>query len=226
MLEFIHKTNQRSRSIRLQVNAKGEVIVSSHPRVSQTQIKVFVEQNQAWITAQKAKIAARRAQNRTEDQIQLFGKSYQRQLTCSSEQAYGVKVIGDTLQINTLATLDQKPNLRQAEQLLQRFLQNTAEKYLIPRTHQLAAKMQTTVKRITLKQQKTRWGSCSSQGNINFNWSLVHYAPEIIDYVIIHELAHRHQMNHSAAFWAIVAKFDPSYARHRRWLQNHGLTEG
>ena len=79
---------------------------------------------------------------------------------------------------------------------------------------------------ITLREQKTRWGSCSSKGNLNFNWRLVHYRPEIIDYVIIHELAHRTHMNHSAKFWQLVEKYDPEYRKHRGFLKRHGMAVG
>jgi predicted metal-dependent hydrolase len=108
--------------------------------------------------------------------------------------------------------------------VLNRFLKSTASHYIIPRTHQLAEKVGVSIGLISLKQQKTRWGSCSSRGNLNFNWRLVHYQPAIIDYVIVHELAHRLEMNHSAAFWKIVAKYDPEYAKHRGWLKRQGMS--
>ena len=76
--------------------------------------------------------------------------------------------------------------------------------------------------RISIREQKTRWGSCSSQGNLNFNWRLI-FAPEnVLDYVVVHELAHRKEMNHSKAFYAIVESVLPDYRVSRKWLRDNG----
>lgn len=75
---------------------------------------------------------------------------------------------------------------------------------------------------VTIREQKTRWGSCSTKGNLNFNWKLVLMPPEILDYVVVHELTHRIQMNHSAAFWAEVGKILPDYRERRQWLKVNG----
>ena len=75
---------------------------------------------------------------------------------------------------------------------------------------------------VTIREQKTRWGSCSVKGNLNFNWKLVLMPQEILDYVVVHELAHRIQMNHSAAFWAEVGKILPDYRERRQWLKVNG----
>ena len=75
---------------------------------------------------------------------------------------------------------------------------------------------------VTIREQKTRWGSCSAKGNLNFNWKLVLMPQEILDYVVVHELAHRIQMNHSAAFWAEVGKILPDYKERRQWLKVNG----
>ena len=103
--------------------------------------------------------------------------------------------------------------------LLQRFLVGVATKYVVTRTQQLAKVMGIKYGRISIREQRSRWGSCSSRGNLNFNWRLVHFPTEIIDYVIIHELAHRLEMNHSAKFWQIVAKYDPAHRIHRGHLK-------
>jgi predicted metal-dependent hydrolase len=76
--------------------------------------------------------------------------------------------------------------------------------------------------RVTIKAQKTRWGSCSRQGNLNFNWRLLLAPLPVLDYVVIHELCHLCEMNHSPRFWQLVAVTCPDYATHRRWLQTHG----
>ena len=76
--------------------------------------------------------------------------------------------------------------------------------------------------RVTIRCQKSRWGSCSSQGNLNFNCLLALAPRQVLDYVVVHELAHRKQMNHSAAFWQEVAAVCPEYPAARRWLRDHG----
>ena len=75
---------------------------------------------------------------------------------------------------------------------------------------------------VTIRCQTARWGSCSANGNLSFNLLLMLAPPEVQDYVVVHELAHRKQMNHSAAFWAEVAAAMPDYAIHRKWLSEHG----
>ncbi|MCM1008905.1 MAG: M48 family metallopeptidase [Ruminococcus flavefaciens] len=76
--------------------------------------------------------------------------------------------------------------------------------------------------RITIRNQKSRWGSCSSKGNLNFNCLLMLMPPEVLDYVVVHELCHRKEMNHSSQFWAEVRKVLPDYEKQKSWLKEHG----
>ena len=78
--------------------------------------------------------------------------------------------------------------------------------------------------RISIREQKTRWGSCSSKGNLNFNWRLILAPEEVLNYVVVHELAHRREMNHSKAFYAIVESVLPDYRTARKWLRDKGQT--
>lgn len=77
---------------------------------------------------------------------------------------------------------------------------------------------------ITIRDQKTRWGSCSAKGNLNFNWRLMLAPPRILDYVVVHELCHRKEMNHSKAFWNAVEMVLPDYKELRSWLRQYGST--
>ncbi len=85
-----------------------------------------------------------------------------------------------------------------------------------------APKVGVSYGRITIRSQRTRWGSCSSQGNLNFNCLLMLAPAEVVDYVVVHELCHRKEMNHSSRFWNEVEKILPDYAVQRKWLKDHG----
>ena len=85
-----------------------------------------------------------------------------------------------------------------------------------------AEKLGVSYGKITLRQQKTRWGSCAANGNLNFNWLLILAPPEVLDYVVVHELCHRREMNHSQAFWKEVEKILPDYRERQKWLKDNG----
>ena len=76
--------------------------------------------------------------------------------------------------------------------------------------------------KITVRDQKTRWGSCSSNGTLSFNYRLMYAPPRILDYVVVHELCHLTHMNHSKEFWNMVASIMPEYKTYRQWLKDHG----
>lgn len=85
-----------------------------------------------------------------------------------------------------------------------------------------ASIMSVTFGRISIREQKTRWGSCSSDGNLNFNWRLIFAPEEVLDYIVVHELAHRREMNHSQAFYEIVSSILPEYKKSQKWLRDNG----
>ena len=76
--------------------------------------------------------------------------------------------------------------------------------------------------RIAIRDQKTRWGICSGEGNLNFNWRLIFAPAGVLDYVVVHELAHRKEMNHSPRFWKVVEDTMPEYRKYQKWLKENG----
>lgn len=97
-----------------------------------------------------------------------------------------------------------------------------ARRMIMERVVRWSAEMNIQPNRVAIRDQRTRWGSASSLGNLNFSWRVAAMPDEIQDYIAIHELAHLKEMNHSAQFWAIVGEYDADYRAHRKWLREHG----
>lgn len=127
------------------------------------------------------------------------------------------------LQKENATKRQEKREMPEAEK---KYYRNLAREVLGARTGYYARKMGVTYGRISIREQKTRWGSCSSAGNLNFNWKLVLMPPELLDYVVVHELAHRKEMNHSPRFWAIVERELPDYCNRREKLKILGRQLG
>ena len=102
------------------------------------------------------------------------------------------------------------------------WLVDAAKEDLPQRVSRLAAQLGVSWGRVTIRSQHTRWGSCSAAGNLNFNCLLMLCPEEVRDYVVIHELCHRKQMNHSPKFWAEVARILPDYRKELAWLNKEG----
>jgi len=89
-------------------------------------------------------------------------------------------------------------------------------------TSREAARLELRYGQLSIRDQRTRWGSCSSRGNLSFNWRLVMAPLEVLEYVVVHELCHLREHNHSQAFWKLVADARPTWKREKRWLDEHG----
>jgi len=101
-------------------------------------------------------------------------------------------------------------------------LKKEARNHLASLTEYWAEKIGVSYGRISIRGQKTRWGSCSSKGNLNYNYLLILCPDDVIEYVVIHELCHRIYMNHSKRFWEKIEEFCPNYRQARKWLKQNG----
>ncbi len=117
---------------------------------------------------------------------------------------------------------EQREQITRLSALERQHLQNKACVLIPRRVSYFAEKIGVSYGKITLRQQKTRWGSCSANGNLNFNWLLILAPPQVLDYVVVHELCHRKEMNHSPAFWKEVEAILPDYREKRKWLKDNG----
>lgn len=142
-------------------------------------------------------------------------------------------MLGDTITIRRTESRSALPVLDEGELLVggrddtlagrvRRWVRNRALAEIEPRAHVMAAELGRTPKRIAVRDTRSRWGSCSPDGNLNFSWRLI-FAPEnVFDYVIAHEVAHLRELNHGPRFWAHVEALCPDYAPSRRWLRTYG----
>jgi predicted metal-dependent hydrolase len=101
------------------------------------------------------------------------------------------------------------------------WLRGRATRVLPPRLMALAARFDLTVTHVSVRNQRARWGSCATGGRISLNWRLIQTPAAVCDYVLIHELMHLRQPNHSARFWVLVARACPDHEASRQWLRAH-----
>ena len=138
------------------------------------------------------------------------------ELTVNPQQKQPTVFLADNKFYITLTSMEQDPSA-----LCEDFLRRQALDFLTARAKELAAKMEVTFNNLSVKDQKSLWGSCSQKNNLNFSYRLIKMPRAVIDYLIVHELAHLVHFDHSPDFWATVEKFVPDYKQHRRWLNNN-----
>lgn len=107
------------------------------------------------------------------------------------------------------------------ERALRNFYRRQAREHLTDRLDHFAAEMGLEYDGVEIRNQRTRWGSCSTNGTISLNWRLLMAPPDVVDYVVVHELAHLQEPNHTEAFWSLVAEHDSEYEEHAAWLEEH-----
>ncbi len=216
--EFIHRTNTRSRSVRIGISNAGEVIVTTPPHFPTSRVLPFLQKSQDWIEKHLI-LHKRRLEVGGENSVLYFGDALkiviEREHYDISKNA--IRVIDDTIIIVPVALTAES-----VAKALIRWLKAEAERHIVPRIENIAKTYGHTYSSIHLRDQTSRWGSCSTHGNLQLNWRLIQAPKEVIDYVIMHELAHLKHMDHSPRFWAYVEKLDPHYTDHKRWLRLHG----
>jgi len=206
----------RRRSLALEVRIDGAVIVRAPYFVTDSVIQKFVSQNREWID---------KVYQRTRHQSEQFApkKFIEGEKFLYLGQEYPLHIageIGGRLLFEDQFLLSAR-YLPKARKLFDRWYREEAFSILTQRCQFYAPKIGVLYQRIKLSNAKQRWGSCNPKGNLCFNWRLVMAPREILDYVVIHELAHLKELNHSARFWAIVKKVIPSYREAKKWLKDN-----
>lgn len=208
----------RRKTLAIIVELDGTVTVRAPLKLEQAQIDLFVQQKENWIRKKQAQAhklppVAKKKHYVDGETFLFMGASYP--LVITAHQAEALLFDGARFSLK-------KSRVRSGKALFTAWYQEHARDVITRQANEYAHKHGFRFTNLRVGSARTRWGSCSGKDSLNFTWRLVMAPPEIITYVIIHELAHTRHKNHSAQFWAEVAVHDPDYRAHRKWLKTNG----
>ena len=205
--------NDRARRYLLRLNPDGGARLTIPRRGTIAEGRKFAERHADWLAGQLAKLAARpvkRTDWRLGTEILFRG------------EPVTLKRHGETYAVQFADQLVRVPDITaDLRSAITRHLWRLANAELPPRTIELARTHACNVTRVTVRNQRSRWGSCSRRGTISLNWRLIQAPAHVRDYIILHELMHTRQLNHSDRFWREVASVCPDYRTAETWLRTH-----
>ncbi len=194
--------NNRSKNIRLYVNVLGELEVRIPKRIKEDSISEILTRHSKWIL----KHLSNRQQKK---EFYYLGRKL------NVVQSFDMFSINNQFRLNenVLNIISPGENSLTVTDLFEMWLKQEATEYIPVRTAKLAVQFGFNYKRVTIRSQKSRWGSCSANGSLSFNSRLMKFDKDVIDYVIVHELCHLKEMNHSKKFWRLVGEIIPEYKK-------------
>jgi predicted metal-dependent hydrolase len=216
------RRSDRARRLRFIVDRTGDLTVVLPRRFPLGEVPPALEEQARWIvrTIERARERTRAPRPRLEAgcEIRLFGVPYVLRVAEGSAEL-PARVWTESGEI-----VVRVPPLhpRTAVELLRLWLRAHAARAIRVRVEALNGPLGFPLKRVTIRDQRTKWGACSAGGSVSLNWRLALAPPEVLDYVILHELCHLRELNHSERFWALLASLRPDYRRERAWLKENG----
>ncbi|MFI3186919.1 MAG: SprT family zinc-dependent metalloprotease [Methylococcaceae bacterium] len=229
-LPFSYHIRRSIRATQTRIVVKpGNVEVVAPPKVSERKIHQFVLDKQQWIVDAMLKIEAKSRQHKTlaptvyahGADIPYQGAAYKLAIRPTKLKRLKIEFCREFIAHvpEALIIKDHSAEIREA---LIRWMKKESKSLVEQLVNQHAEKKQLFPQTIKIKTQKTRWGSCGIHNDININWLLIMAPPEVLEYVVVHELCHIKVRNHSVHFWALVAEHLPDYQSRRHWLKAHG----
>ncbi|MBC2607641.1 M48 family metallopeptidase [Pelagicoccus albus] len=216
--DVVFKSHPRAKRYLAKVDKEGHILLTVPRAGTQRDALAFANKHRAWLEEEREKALRSLAAGESVtclgagDFIWFRGEKVELKI----EKDFGRPVL--RFGSERLFIADENMNL--ARPLKERIRQ-IAQAEFPHAVHRLAAQFGEKVKKVVVRDQKTRWGSCSTSGTISLNWRLALTAEATRDYVIIHELMHMRRFDHSPAFWALVEKACPDYRTHENWLKSH-----
>lgn len=212
-----HLIHSRRKTVALIIQRDGSLTVRAPMRMSDVHIQEFVQNHTEWIRKKQAQVQASPPPPKKHygDGETFLYQGKEVPLTIVALQRSALTFSGDKFHLAN-------SNLLKARQVFIRWYKVQALVVISERVAFHAEKSKITYRKIRISSARTRWGSCSSNGTLSFTWRLVLAPPEVIDYVVVHELAHTQIRNHSRNFWHRVAEIIPEYKRYVAWLKKNG----
>jgi predicted metal-dependent hydrolase len=219
MSEIIIKRLAASRSLRLRVYDDGRVVLTAPNFIGQGKIDAFITEHRPWIEERLGKVRSRQEfLTEKRGKLPLRGRDYEFRLTISTN-SHGARIKDGQLVVTA-----PKEDHRIIRAELEKWYRLQAKRHYEQRVPLLADLIGRDLSRVSIRDSRTRWGSCSSRNAISLNWRLIMAPDWVSDYVIFHELAHLTHMNHSKRFWQLVESYFPRYQLAEKWLKhNHQL---
>lgn len=217
----------RRRTIGFAIDDEG-LRVSAPRWAPLAEIEAALQEKARWILDKLAasqerqrQLAAARIDWRDGAQLPYLGRPVVLQLDPRQRHGRTVALLdaGDAAPPTLWIGLPREATAQQLRDATQAWLMGQARRHFNARLDHFAPRLDVRWQRLTLSSARTRWGSASSDGSIRLNWRLIHFSPALIDYVVVHELAHLHEMNHGARFWQHVQRVLPDYAERRGALR-------
>jgi len=223
-IKYSIRNSQRAKRLQLRVGARAEVEVILPRGMSQAGVPAFVAKHRDWILKTQTRLRSRLPQ--TPELHQSIPETITFKACCNCWQVqYRLEPgLRSALSESNLLISVSAGDENAARRTLQRWLSRKARSYLLPHMTRLADETGLRFQRLSIRSQKTRWGSCSSTGTISLNRALMFLEPDLVRYLMIHELCHTRQMNHSSRFWRLVEGFEPRYREYERCLRGLTLT--
>ncbi len=208
----------RRKTIALVVDSEGKLIIRAPESATKREINALVKKHTDWIIKKQAEVLESQEKFAPHqfvegEEFYFLGETYRLKFTRSRK--YLIRIREESLQVSRSARW-------YMEEAIEDWYKREARYVFNERVSYYAEKYDFSYRKLKLSSAKRRWGSCSSNGNINLTWRLVMMPLEIIDYVVVHELCHLREHNHSKAFWGQVEKILPNYKERRKWLKENG----
>jgi predicted metal-dependent hydrolase len=213
------RSRKRRKTISLHINEDGKIVVNAPYRTPKWEIEKFVEEKQSWIVKKISEKdgSIRRAEKEfvPGEEFLYLGESYPLEIQDTHKKEHPLKLSFGKFILD-------KDHIEEARDLFVEWYKTEAKQRIMERVDYYGKRLQLFPKGVKITSAKYRWGSCSPDNRLSFSWRIIMASLNIIDYILIHELVHIKEKNHSKRFWSYLESVLPDYRKQRLWLKQNG----